>query len=216
MESNVKFKNLSPFNHLSFLSKKTIILLVSFLFILLSFQLVYAAFGPSGSEWKVNTFTTNWQLEPSVAMDSDGDFVVAWASENQDFSGYGVYGQRYSSDGTTQGAEWKVNTVTSSNQWDPSVAMDSDGDFVVTWEGNQNGGDIYGQRYSSNGTTQGAEWKVNTETTDDQMDPSVAMDSDGDFVVTWASNEQDGLGYGVYGQRYSSDGTTQGAEWKVN
>ncbi|MGL4462065.1 MAG: hypothetical protein ACRC1K_07920, partial [Planctomycetia bacterium] len=39
------------------------------------------AFGPAGVEFQVNTFTTNNQSQPSVAMDADGDFVVAWQSD---------------------------------------------------------------------------------------------------------------------------------------
>ena len=33
---------------------------------------------PVGSEFQVNTFTTNYQLRPSVSVDADGDFVVVW------------------------------------------------------------------------------------------------------------------------------------------
>jgi hypothetical protein len=33
-----------------------------------------------GGEFLVNTFTTGWQSSPAVAMDADGDFVVAWHS----------------------------------------------------------------------------------------------------------------------------------------
>jgi hypothetical protein len=35
------------------------------------------------------------------------------------------------------------------------------------------------------------------------MDPSVAADDAGDFVVVWTSSGQDGSNYGVFGQRYS-------------
>ncbi|HKC26120.1 MAG TPA: hypothetical protein VKF32_15345, partial [Thermoanaerobaculia bacterium] len=41
--------------------------------------------------------TTNKQDFPSAAADSVGNFVVVWASYQQDGSNAGVYGQRYSS-----------------------------------------------------------------------------------------------------------------------
>lgn len=44
---------------------------------------------PSGGEFRVNTYWTAEQLTPSVAMDSSGDFVVVWSS-NQDADGYGI------------------------------------------------------------------------------------------------------------------------------
>jgi len=33
-----------------------------------------------GTEFQVNTYTTNTQFLPEVALDSDGDFVVVWHS----------------------------------------------------------------------------------------------------------------------------------------
>ena len=65
-------------------------------------------------------------------MDADGDFVVTWSSHGQDGSGWGVYAQRYNAAGVTQGGEFRVNTTTANTQGSPTVAMDADGDFVVT------------------------------------------------------------------------------------
>jgi hypothetical protein len=173
---------------------------------------------PIGSEFRVNTFTngnqrTYGESPQAIAMDSDGDFVVTWSSFGQDGSGFGVYGQRYSAAGVAQGGEFQVNTAIDSFQLYSTVAMDSDGDFVVTWssfgqDGNNWG--VYGQRYSAAGVAQGGEFQVNTAIDSFQLYSTVAMDSDGDFVVTWSSLEQDGSGYGVYGQRYSAAGVAQG------
>jgi hypothetical protein len=44
----------------------------------------------------VNTYTTSRQARPAVASDAPGNFVVAWESNTQDGSNYGVFGQRYS------------------------------------------------------------------------------------------------------------------------
>ncbi len=38
------------------------------------------------------------------------------------------------------GAELQVNTLTTSTQDDPSVGVESDGDFVVVWESSVSGG----------------------------------------------------------------------------
>ena len=108
---------------------------------------------PAGGEFQVNTTTSDSQESQSVAMDSDGDFVVTWDSSEQDGSSWGIYGQRYNAAGVAQGAEFQVNTYTTGYQFNSSVAMDSDGDFVVTWVGDgQDGSDygIYGQRYDEN------------------------------------------------------------------
>ncbi|MEH2165449.1 MAG: tandem-95 repeat protein, partial [Nostoc sp.] len=44
-------------------------------------------------EFKVNTYTTNSQSNPTVAMDAGGDFVISWTSDGQDGSGNGIYAQ---------------------------------------------------------------------------------------------------------------------------
>jgi hypothetical protein len=76
--------------------------------------------------------------------------------------------------------------------------------------------DIYGQRFNAAGAPQGAEFQVNTYTTDGQLTPSVTMDADGDFVVVWRSFGQDGDFSGVYGQRFSATGAPVGPEFRVN
>ena len=45
-------------------------------------------------EFRVNTFTTSNQASPSIAMDADDDFIIAWHSDGQDGSD-NVYAQRY-------------------------------------------------------------------------------------------------------------------------
>jgi len=48
-----------------------------------------------GPEFQVNTFATSYQVDAAVAMDADGDFVVAWESDNQDGSYLGIFAQRF-------------------------------------------------------------------------------------------------------------------------
>ena len=153
----------------------------------------------------MNTYIANAQQEPSVAAFPNGKFVVAWESNGQDGSSYGVYAQRYNAAGTAVGAEFKVNTYTTNNQMNPSVATFLDEGFVVAWESwNQDGsGDgVYAQRYDAAGTAVGAEFRVNTYTASNQWSPSVAAFPNGGFVVVWESNGQDGSDNGVYAQRY--------------
>src|SRR5687768_577811 len=123
---------------------------------------------PVGSEFRVNTFTLERQSDVALAMDVEGNFVVVWLSLHQDGSSSGIFGQRYSSAGVPQDAEFQVNTYTAERQNAPEVAMDADGDFVVTWQsygqdGSSDG--IYAQRFDSSGLPQGAEFRVNTYTT---------------------------------------------------
>jgi hypothetical protein len=174
---------------------------------------------PIGNDIRVNTHTTDFQQSATVAALADGGFVITWASSLQDGSGYGIYGQRYAANGSAVGGEFKVNTETSDDQNYPSVAALADGGFVVTWssfgqDGSAEG--VYGQRYAADGLATGGEFKVNTETLDDQAFSSVAPLAGGGFVVTWTSSGQDGSGSGIYSQRYAANGSAAGGEFKVN
>lgn len=60
------------------------------------------------------------------------------------------------------------------------------------------------------------EQQVNTTETGLQNTPYVALNDKGDGVVVWASNGQDGNGYGVYGQRFNRYGNKVGGEFLVN
>src|SRR5687768_13869952 len=60
------------------------------------------------------------------------------------------------------------------------------------------------------------EFRVNTYTTGNQGGARAAMEPDGDFVVVWTSNGQDGDGYGVFGQRFAAGGAPRGSEFQIN
>jgi hypothetical protein len=183
---------------------------------------------PQGLEFQVNTYTTQSQIHPWVAAAPNGDFVVVWESEGSsetDTSDDSVQGQRYASNGTTQGGQFQVNTYTTSDQQNPSVSVAADGDFVVAWQSYGSSGtdstsiSVQGQRYASDGLAQGGQFQVNTYTTSGQILPSVAAASDGDFVVVWSSAGSFGSDtsiLSVQGQRYASSGATQGGQFQVN
>jgi hypothetical protein len=181
----------------------------------------YASSGtPLGPEFRVNTYTTDAQSGPSLAVDASGNFVVVWHSFGQDGSNWGVFGQRYASSGAPLGPEFRVSTYTTSAQDSAHVAADSAGNFVVVWvsyrQDDSASWGVFGQRYASSGAPLGAEFRVNTFTTNSQSSPSVAADSAGNFVVVWASYLQDGSYTGVFGQRYASSGALLGPEFRVN
>jgi hypothetical protein len=106
---------------------------------------------PRGAEFQVNTYTTLYQLAPSVVSDAVGDFVVSWFDYyGQDGSYNGVFAQRYDASGTPRGGEFQVNTYTTDNQDRASVASDAVGNLMVAWRSAlQDGSDwgVFAQRY---------------------------------------------------------------------
>ena len=184
-----------------------------------------------GSEFTISSVDDDDKEKAAVATDGSGNFTVVWENHSFDGSGEGVAAQRYDSTGAQVGTEFQVNTYTTSDQEHTAIAMDTAGNFIVVWDslgqdGSREG--IFGQRYDSSGATVGAEFQVNTHTTNEQEDPSVALDFDGSFVVVWYSgncsggncppnsNGQDGSGDGAFGQRFTSTGAKLGTEFQIN
>ncbi len=183
---------------------------------------------PVGTEFQVNTYTTDSQDRPAVAADPDGNFVVVWIGEGSngsDSSYSSVQGQRFDSAGTPLGTEFQVNTYTTFRQSFPAVAADAGGNFVVVWHsyGFSGSDSTYScaqaQRFASPGTSLGTEFQVNTFTTHHQFYPAVAADAGGNFVVVWrsyGSSGSDSSGASIQGQRFDSAGTPLGTEFQIN
>ena len=170
---------------------------------------------PLGSEFRVNTYTTEDQAWPAIASDPSGNFVIVWQSEVQDGDGSygaGVFGQRYAASGGPLGPEFRVNTHTTDFQGSADVAMDAAGNFVVVWTSKystppSSQPDIFGQRYATDGSPLGPEFRVNAYTAGqfgDDFAPRVAADPMGRFVVTWETlTGVDPSGFGIVGQRFA-------------
>ena len=174
---------------------------------------------PVGSEFKVNTTIASWQWHPTIATAPDGSFVIAWESWAQDGSGYGIFAQRFDSNGNPVSSEFQVNTTITNSQTDPIIAMASDGSFVMVWESlNQDGSSsgIYARKFGSNGVALTSEIQVNTTTANAQEQPTIRVASDGSFVIAWQSLNQDGSSYGIYARKFGSNGTALTNEFQVN
>ncbi|MBX7105932.1 MAG: hypothetical protein K1X57_17750 [Gemmataceae bacterium] len=175
---------------------------------------------PIGTEFRINNPAISDVAAPAVALDGDGDFVVAWHAQGSDASDLAVLARRYNSSGVPVTDAFQVNIFSSGAQQRPSVACDNAGNFIVVWssasaqDGSRDG--IFARRYSPAGVPLTSEFQINQFTLNIQGSPSVAMDGAGDFVVAWESNYQDGDGYAIYARKYTAAGTPVGNEFAVN
>jgi hypothetical protein len=155
-----------------------------------------------GAEFRVNTYTAGEQGQvPAVASDASGNTIVIWTSQGQDGDLDGVYGQRYDATGAAAGPEFRVNDQTTGSQISSSVAVGTDGDFLVTWKDGLPGANddsVFARRFSPSGDPRGPGFRLNTEVTRGRGSPVPAATDGGGFVVAWSSLEQDGSGWGVY------------------
>lgn len=191
-------------------------------------QLFDAGGAPLGTQFQVNTYTSDSQKSPSMSMAPDGSFVVVWHSYGSyatDTSDWSIQGQRFDASGNSLEQQFQVNSYTSYSQVFPAVAVGADGRFVVVWEsigtyGTDSSIDsIQGQRFDNKGRPLGGQFQVNSYTSDRQRKPSVAVDAGGSFVVVWNSNGSAGSdtsGYSIQGQSFDAAGNRIGDEFQVN
>jgi hypothetical protein len=169
---------------------------------------IFAADGtPEGLEFQLNTYTTAGQYLSEVAAAPDGRFVAVWFGDQ-----IGVRGQRFAADGTPLGAEMPIAAG-----GDPRVGIDASGRFVVA-HGAGSGVDLFARRFGFDGTPLGGQFQVNSYTTGEQRQASLAMAPAGDFVVTWWSEGSfgDDPSVSVQARRFAADGSPAGPEFQVN
>lgn len=112
---------------------------------------------PLGTEFQVNTYTTSGQGNCASAIDAQGNFILTWVSSGQDGDDFGIYAQRFNAAGQPQGGEFRVNTTTAREQDHPGIVLNATGEFVITWQSEDQDGDsdgIYAQRYDKLGQPQ--------------------------------------------------------------
>jgi hypothetical protein len=140
-----------------------------------------------------------------------GEFVVAWTSEGQVGSGADVYARRFAADGTGVGDDFRVNDTTRQGQQYPGVAIDADGNYVVSWQSSHQDGfswGIFGKVYDWAGNVLEGEFQVNTNIQGPQTNPAVNANSQGVAVVTWLGLDETHHS-AVHAQRYQLPQGTQ-------
>ncbi|HPG40019.1 MAG TPA: FlgD immunoglobulin-like domain containing protein [bacterium] len=134
------------------------------------------------------------QLQPAVAVDGQGGYIIAWVDERnagqESFQLYDIYFQQYNASGNPLGPNRRVNDNASSirDPFPPAVAADAEGNFVIAWTDSRvHSWDIYCQRYNASGETLGENTLVNNDDNydGDERSPAIAMNPRGDYVIAW-------------------------------
>mgnify|MGYP005841800707 FL=1 len=185
------------------------------------YQLFNNQYEKNGSEVLVNNITENIQEKPSVAMNSNGDFVIAWASHSGDMNSIFDIKARIYKNNLPLGDEFLVNTTTELSQTKPRVTINDNGSFIIAWESwtSNNDRDIFFQRFDGNGNKIGNETRANKTLAYSQARPDIKYLSNGNFVITWESWKQiatTARGYDIFASIYDSNGNVLNDEFLVN
>ena len=161
-----------------------------------------------GNRLRANTHRPNNQFNPAVAGLTNGKFVVAWMSRNQDRSYAAIVGQIFSKTGKPIRSEFRVDTADPHVAHEhPTIAPLRKGGFAVAWNAN---GSIHAQRYKPNGARRGKAIVVSRSDSQGHLRAIAAGVSRG-FVVAEAI-EKKGRAAGGAVHRFKSNGKQVGAE----
>lgn len=154
---------------------------------------------PVSDELRVNQHLEHSQTESAIGIDNSGRFVVTWTSFFQDEANYdslaggmgrGIYARRYDATGVPLSNEFRVNTVTLSEQTSSYLAMRSDGHFAISWiswghHDYLSGSDVYLQQFNPQGAPLGPETLIaKANLSLGQSNPALAA-SDKHLIVAW-------------------------------
>ena len=165
------------------------------------YQIYARGFDANGCELfgdrTINSQADGQQLDPDIAIDDQGDFVVVWEDDADENGFYQIVMRGFNADGTERFSQRTVNSVADGQQRDPVIAMSGSGDFVVAWEDDSNENGVYQiamRGFDAGGAERFPQATVNAVSSGQQLDPVIGMDDGGAFVIAW-EDDSDGNGF---------------------
>jgi Ca2+-binding RTX toxin-like protein len=168
----------------------------------------------AGGEFTLGTSSD----DPAIRALPGGGFAIAWSRSGD----YAVVVQRYSQDGTAEGAPIVASPIDEMYRSMPQLAVLASGELVVAWAENLNGSyyDVRLQRIDSAGEPTGVPVLVNTVVDGSQYRPEIAPLANGGFAVKWMDNGLYGSpgysGSDVEAQIFDSAGNKVGGEIQLD
>src|ERR1017187_6805608 len=147
---------------------------------------IYARLYSSNGVAAANEFPVNTDFNPcanpGVAVASDGSFMVVWGAYDManPTNSWDIYARPFSSAGIG-GTTVLVNSRLYGDEYVPRISAIG-ADYLIVWtslgqDGSREG--VYAQFLHENGSGVGAEFRVNTTTISQQMQPALASDGVG-------------------------------------
>jgi hypothetical protein len=167
----------------------------------------------TGSSWQqlggaldsdINQPATN----PSLALDSSGNPTVSW--ENYDGTSSNIYVTRWN------GITWNwiggiIESNSNFNATNPSLALDNAGNPVVSWQefGVLNSSNIYVKHWSGSEWVQLGSSALNINLGLPAYNPSLAVDSSGNPIISWDEYDPTSNSQNVYVKRWNGSSWSQ-------
>lgn len=139
-------------------------------------------------EMRVNSYTSNQQLFPSMVRTNNESLIITWTSYGQDSAAtYGVFETVINEWGNNlSGNDILVNTYTSSDEVYPRISSFNTGNFVISWTwGPSADPGVKAQLLDGSGNKVGSETIVNQIGTGPQLLTNAAQLNNETIVITW-------------------------------
>lgn len=169
-----------------------------------------------GAEFLVNTVTSGEQSQPAVAENANGRTVVVWRDVISSTRS-AIKARIYSQAGVPLTGELTINNQASTYDYDPSVAINASGNFVVAWTVKLPTGNtkVRMAQFTPEGenTKDPNYWKAVTPVKNFSDAPSVGIDDSGKAVVAYEINASSAppiIQYDAFAKRYSANGDELG------
>lgn len=144
---------------------------------------------PIGDQFQVNSYITGFQRRPDAAALDDGTFVIVWHSDGSfgnDDSLTSIQARLFGSDGLPLGPELQVNNEIMGSQYQPAVAAQRDGGFIVVWTDTPLVESNLGARqFAAGGVPLGDQFRVNTLAGISSDNPPDVAAAGEEFTAVW-------------------------------
>jgi hypothetical protein len=195
-------------------------------------SLLDTGFG-AGRIFRADKTATGNQVKPQAVLLANNNILFVWEGKVGAVPYiYARFARNSAKDATGYGTNFytgdiRVNTYTADQQIEPAVAAMPDGSAIITWQSYGEDGSmwgVYARRLNPNGTPmvvkKGAGTKqflVNQYTTYNQRNPAVAVLANGNYVITWISEQERAPGsIDVYARIFNSEDVPVTDEIPIN
>ncbi|HOW66371.1 MAG TPA: fibronectin type III domain-containing protein [Candidatus Paceibacterota bacterium] len=164
-------------------------------------------------ETKINTQRVIC-ANPAIASTEDGAIAIAWGAkldriENDNAAisnGWDIVTRTLDANGSPMTSEVVLNAYLLGDQYVPQLASYGNDIFAVwtsmgqdgSWEG------VFGRFLKSSGELDGIEFQVNRTIVSRQMQPSIASDGSGRFLIAWSAFTEGVNSFELVGIRYGA------------
>ncbi len=147
--------------------------------------------------------------QPSIAVLDNGLFMIGWARlDFFEYLEYGAYVRQFTEYCQPVGPAFSVDNLAPASPYyplsfTPALAALDAHRFAVIWQ-SAAANAIYGRIYDNNQTLLVSDFAINQFPLSFNLRYVICALRDGGFAAVWDNTNQDGSGYGIFGQRYDN------------